>query len=201
MLVCTAIIVVLYALVALFLLGVLVRDGNQWRIKMPTRHSTGAIHDFFGQLSWGRFHRSSAPRPTHSMSLVSGGIESVNVRHTRRSTHLGSLPPRNSDTAHGLERLNESPTSVTVQPIDIVPRPDTDSTARSDASLGPGRKNTAKTIGNHGSKGDNNQSAAAQTTISTEIQMAGKAMQLRTLAFKVIWYPIGMCLIDLLLPV
>jgi hypothetical protein len=61
MLLSATIITILYIHVALVLFGILAVDGGAWRLTVPTRKSRSSIRGFFGQFSWGRPHRSSAP--------------------------------------------------------------------------------------------------------------------------------------------
>jgi len=183
------IITVLYALVALVLFGILVVDGGKWSFKAPSRHSASAIRDFFGQFSWGRLHRpsNSATAHTGSTSSSSGAVKTSVSRRTPGSIRLGSLPPRNSDVKGHLEVREEVSAVATVHSVDINQRPDTGSTGISDDSE-RGRKTKGKTLGK-----ETKPPGTAQTQKSVNAnQVSGKALQLKTLAIKMLWYPIGM---------
>jgi hypothetical protein len=116
---------------------------------------------------------------------LSGSIKSVNARRPPGSIRQGGRPPRGSDVKAPPDGPDAPSTAVTVQSIDISPRPDT---ANSDNSLERGRKMTTKSIKIHGDK----KNPAVQTTISMANQVSGKATQLKTLAIKMLWYPISM---------
>jgi hypothetical protein len=194
MLLSAFIITVLYVLVALVLFGVLVVDGKKWRFKAPVRHSPNRIRDFFGQFSWGRLHRPSTQTLTHSTSFSSGGTKPANIRGALGSIRLGSFASRSTDVKAHLDVSDGPSTAATIQSVDLTRRPDTGSTSTSGNSLERGRKNTAKTIGNQDFKRENKQ-PGVQTHTSVANQVSGKALQLKALAIKMLWYPIGMCLV------
>lgn len=186
MLLSAFIITVLYLLVAMVLFGVLVVDGNKWRLKAPPRRSTNAIRDFFGQFSWGRLHRPSANSGgnPNTVSHSSDATKSASVGRMPGSIRLASIPPRTSDAKATLD-VPEEPSTATVQSIVITARPDTGSTGVSENTntTERGRKTNAKVIG------EPKQPAQGQTQMSTN-QVSGRALQLKTLAIKMLWYPI-----------
>jgi hypothetical protein len=189
MLISAFIITVLYVLVALVLFGVLVIDGKKWRFRAPVRRSSNGIRDFFGGFSWGRLHR---PSPQHPTSFSSNGVK---VRRALGSIRLGSFPSRSTDVKPHLDVPDGPSAAATIQTVDFATRPDTGSTSVSDNSSERGRKNTAKIIGNQDFKGENKQ-PGVQTQVSMANQVSGKALQLKALAIKMLWYPIGMCPIN-----
>lgn len=172
MLLSAFIITVLYLLVAMVLFGVLVVDHNGWRLKAPPRRSGSGIRDFFGQFSWGRLVRPSAPLISSQPS--SGGTKSSKSSHNRAgSIKLGTIP-----------KAEEAPAVV----VDIsAPRPDDGRIVESER----GRPSMTKAVE---IKDDTRPKHGVQTHVSIEpsIHPNGQSMQLRNLAIKMLWYPIGM---------
>jgi len=99
---------------------------------------------------------------------------------------MGGLPQKEGDAKAGLDAPEGTSTVVTVQTVDILPRPDTGSTVKSEDSLERGRKNAGKTAGNRDFKPDHKRAAH---------QVSGRTVQLRVLAVKMLWYPIGTYLV------
>ena len=70
MLVCAAVITILYIQVALVLFGILIIEGGTWRLKAPTGNRS--IRNIFGQFSWGRLHRPSGTATDQSTDVSTG---------------------------------------------------------------------------------------------------------------------------------
>lgn len=186
MLLSAFIITILYILVAMVLFGVLVVDHNGWRLKAPPRRRGKAIRDFFGQFSWGRLGRPTGGSVPSQPS--SGGIKSANIhgrpqspnhfQHQRSgSIKLASIPITKAEEAAG---VNGAPV------MDIsAPRPDSGRISESER----GRPSLSKAVEiKEEPKHRNN----VQTHVSLEpsVHVSGQSMQLRTLAIKMLWYPI-----------
>ncbi|CCA75167.1 hypothetical protein PIIN_09151 [Serendipita indica DSM 11827] len=194
------IITVLYLLVALVLFGILIVDGTKWRFRAPPRRKGNGIRDFFGQFSWGRLGlRPSANTNTLSHSVSSGGTRSLGVPGVGRgrgtnSIRLASVPHRSTNDLHDpISSVN----GVAVQSIDLTSaRPATGSTAHTrDDSMDHerGRPSTAKKISLQQTDKREQKQQAAQAATQMSVgpnQPNGRSLQLKTLAIKMLWYPV-----------
>jgi hypothetical protein len=180
MLLSAFIITILYLLVAMVLFGVLVVDHNGWRLKAPRRRGN-AIRDFFGQFSWGRLARPAGSVPSQPSSGVAksatmnGRPQSPNFfQHQRAgSIKLANISGTKAEEAGVNPNLDVAPALGRISESER------------------GRPSISKAVEiNQEAKPRN----GVQTHVSVEpsVHAGGQSMQLRNLAIKMLWYPIGM---------